>query len=248
MTYQKLIVVGNLGRDPEMRYMPDGQCVTNFSIATTRTWTNQTTGQRMDETTWFRIATWGRRAESCNDYLRKGHKVLVEGRLIVDPQTGGPKTYVRQDGSVGANFQVNADTVRFLTPKGDEIDINDYADAQNHRFNGTGRRQDTTQTTRQPVNQKQQVANMGMDALAELLKANLSGDRLEYFLSNLANSLGNDDTHESHVDNTEIAGEDSDAVATTPQEPASEPVAQPEPAIAGNAQYANTEDDEEIPF
>lgn len=112
--YQKIIVVGNLGGDPEMRYMPDGRAVTNFSIATNRRWTNQSTGQPVDETTWFRVSVWGRQAETANQYLSRGRRVLIEGRLRPDPQSGGPRTFVRQDGSVGASFEITADSIQFL--------------------------------------------------------------------------------------------------------------------------------------
>ena len=82
--YQKIIVVGNLGGDPEMRYMPDGTAVTNFSLATNRKWTDGQ-GNPQEEVTWFRVSTWGRIAENCNQYLAKGSKVLVEGRIKPDP-------------------------------------------------------------------------------------------------------------------------------------------------------------------
>ncbi len=117
--YQKIIIVGNLGRDPEMRYMPDGTAVTNFSIASSRRWTGQD-GQQRDETTWFRIEVWRRQAETANQYLTKGSKVLVEGRIKPDPNTGGPRLWTRQDGTIGANFEVVADTVRFLSGRGDD--------------------------------------------------------------------------------------------------------------------------------
>ena len=117
--YQKIIIVGNLGRDPEMRYMPDGTAVTNFSIASSRRWTGQD-GQQRDETTWFRIEVWRRQAETANQYLTKGSKVLVEGRIKPDPNTGGPRLWTRQDGTIGANFEVVADTVRFLSCRGDD--------------------------------------------------------------------------------------------------------------------------------
>lgn len=117
--YQKLIVVGNLGRDPEMRYMPDGTAVTNFSVATSRRWTGQD-GQTHEETTWFRVEVWRRQAEVANQYLSKGSKVLVEGRIKPDSNTGGPRLWTRQDGSVGANFEVVADTVRFLSSRGED--------------------------------------------------------------------------------------------------------------------------------
>jgi single-strand DNA-binding protein len=117
--YQKIILVGNLGRDPEMRYMADGTAVTSFSIAVNRKWTDRASGQPRDETTWFRINVWGKQAEAVNQYLAKGRQVLVEGQLQSDPQTGGPKLFTRQDGTVGSSFEVRADTVRFIGTKGD---------------------------------------------------------------------------------------------------------------------------------
>ncbi len=112
--YQKIIVVGNLGGDPEMRYMPDGTAVTNFSLATNRRWTDGATGQPREETTWFRVSVWGKQAEATNQYLSRGRQVLVEGRLRPDPQSGGPRTFTRQDGTVGASYEITADTVRFV--------------------------------------------------------------------------------------------------------------------------------------
>lgn len=111
--YQKIIIVGYLGRDPEMRYMPDGTAVTSFSVATSRRWTDRNTGQPVDETTWFRVNVWGRQAESTNQYLSKGSKVLVEGRLRPD-ENGGPRLWTAQDGTVRASFEVVADNVRFM--------------------------------------------------------------------------------------------------------------------------------------
>ncbi|MBP9500529.1 MAG: single-stranded DNA-binding protein [Candidatus Promineofilum sp.] len=117
--YQKIVIVGRLGRDPEMRYMPDGTAVTSINVATDRRWTDKATGQPTQETTWFRVSVWGRQAESVNQYLSKGRLVLVEGRIRPDPQTGGPKIYTRQDGTAGASFEIFAETVRFIDSKGD---------------------------------------------------------------------------------------------------------------------------------
>jgi single-strand DNA-binding protein len=111
--YQKVTIVGNLGKDPEMRFTPSGQAVTSFSLATNRSYTGSD-GQRVKETVWFRVSVWGKQAENCNNYLRKGSKVLIEGRLIADPATGGPRTFNRQDGSTGASFEISASTVQFL--------------------------------------------------------------------------------------------------------------------------------------
>jgi single-strand DNA-binding protein len=124
--YQKLIVVGNLGNDPEMRYMPDGTAVTSFSLATNRRWNDRSTGQPVDETTWFRVSVWGKRAEVANQYLTKGSKVLVEGRLKPDPQTGAPRLWTRQDGTVGSSFEVTADNFSFVGSRADGGDGGDY--------------------------------------------------------------------------------------------------------------------------
>ena len=113
--YQKIIIVGNLGRDPEMRYTPSGQGVTDFSVATSNKYTTSD-GNQVDETTWFRITTWGKLAEVCNQYLKKGRRVLVEGRLKPDKDTGSPRVYTRQDGTSGASYEITADTVKFLSP------------------------------------------------------------------------------------------------------------------------------------
>lgn len=116
--YQTTIIVGNLGRDPEMRYTPSGQPVTNFSVATSRQYTNNA-GETIKETIWFRVSAWGKQAENCNQYLKKGRMVLVEGRLTIDPTTGGPRIWTGQDGQPRASFEVSAQTVRFLGSRGE---------------------------------------------------------------------------------------------------------------------------------
>ena len=118
--YQTIIIAGNLGRDPEMRYLQSGQAVTSFSVATNRQYTNSR-GEQIKETIWFRVSAWGRQAEICNQYLSKGSKVLVEGRLTADPNTGGPRVWTGQDGSTRASFEINAQTVRFLSSRGEII-------------------------------------------------------------------------------------------------------------------------------
>ena len=117
--FHTIIVVGNLGRDPEMRYTPSGQAVTSFSVATSRQYT-ASSGDLVKETLWFRISAWGKQAETCNQYLKKGSKVLVEGRLTCDPATGGPRVFSRQDGTNGASYEISASTVRFLSSRGEE--------------------------------------------------------------------------------------------------------------------------------
>jgi single-strand DNA-binding protein len=76
----KVMIIGRLGRDPEMRYTPSGRPVTTFSVATSRTW-NTSDGERRIETEWFNIVSWGNLAEICKQYLTKGQQVYIEGRL-----------------------------------------------------------------------------------------------------------------------------------------------------------------------
>lgn len=125
MSFHKITIVGNLGRDPEMRYTPGGQAVTNFNVASNRQYTTSN-GERVKETVWFRVSAWGRQAETCNQYLRTGSQVLVEGRINPDKETGGPRVWTRQDGTPGANFEVTADRVVFLSGRGDEGDGGGY--------------------------------------------------------------------------------------------------------------------------
>jgi single-strand DNA-binding protein len=116
--YQKLIIVGNLGRDPEMRYTSDGTPVTHFSVATNRRWTNPD-GSPGEETVWFRVSAWKRLAETCNQYLQKGRQVLIEGQLKPDPATGGPRIWTGNDGVARASYEVTAFTVKFLGGRGE---------------------------------------------------------------------------------------------------------------------------------
>ncbi len=117
--YQKVIIIGNLGRDPEMRYTPDGRPVTNLSVATNRRWKDQSSGELREETIWWRVSVWGKQAENCNQYLVKGQQVLVEGQLRPDPQTGGPRIWTGNDGVARASYDLTALRVRFLAkPRG----------------------------------------------------------------------------------------------------------------------------------
>jgi single-strand DNA-binding protein len=112
--YSKITIAGNLGADPEMKYMQSGDAVTNFSVATNRKWNNKASGELVEEVAWFRVSVFGRQAEACNEYLSKGRQVLVEGRIKPDPKTGGPRLWTAQDGTVRSSFEVTADKVVFL--------------------------------------------------------------------------------------------------------------------------------------
>jgi single-strand DNA-binding protein len=105
-TLSKVILIGNLGSDPEMRYTPDGKAVTTFRMATNRKYTT-TGGETREETDWFRITVWGKQAEQCNQFLRKGRRVYVDGRFHA-------RSWEGQDGQMRTSLEVTADCVRFL--------------------------------------------------------------------------------------------------------------------------------------
>lgn len=127
--YQKIVLIGNLGRDPEMRYTADGTPVTSFSIATSERWTGRD-GEQQERTTWWRISAWRRLAETCNQYLSKGRQVLVEGRVNADPETGGPRVFTRNDGTPGATYEVTAITVKFLGGRAEAGDLGAPSDEE----------------------------------------------------------------------------------------------------------------------
>lgn len=110
--FQQIILVGNLGRDPEMRYTPSGVPVTSFSLAVSKRWNSQD-GQPQEKTTWFRITAWRRTAETVSQYLTKGSKVLVVGELEE------ARTYQDRDGNTQVSLEVTAQTIRFLSGRGE---------------------------------------------------------------------------------------------------------------------------------
>ena len=106
MSLNKILVIGNLGTDPEMRYTPNGNPVTSFRIATNRRYTTSQ-GEQREETEWFRVVAWNRLAERCNQFLTKGQRVYVEGRLKSD-------SWVGNDGQTRFTNEINAFEVVFL--------------------------------------------------------------------------------------------------------------------------------------
>jgi single-strand DNA-binding protein len=108
----KVILVGNLGKDPEVRATPSGQNVAKFSIATTDRWKSKVNGQMEEKTEWHNIVAWGRLAELCRDYLAKGRSVYVEGRL----QT---RSWDDKEGKKQYMTEVVAQTIQFLGSRGE---------------------------------------------------------------------------------------------------------------------------------
>ena len=119
----KVILVGNLGRDPEIRHTQSSQPVANFTLATSERWTSKD-GERQEKTEWHRIVVWGKLAEFCGQYLSKGRQVYIEGRL----QT---REWEDREGNKRKTTEIVADTVQFVGPRpssgggGDAGDVSD---------------------------------------------------------------------------------------------------------------------------
>jgi single-strand DNA-binding protein len=106
MSVNKVILLGRLGQDPELKYTPGGSPVCNFSVATTESWTDKS-GQKQEKTEWHRIVVWGKLAELCNQYLSKGRQAFLEGRL----QT---RSWDDKDGNKKYTTEILASTVQFI--------------------------------------------------------------------------------------------------------------------------------------
>ena len=107
----KIMLIGNLGRDPDMSYTPPGKAVTKFSLAVSRRWRDRESNEQHDETTWFNVVAWERLAETMNSYLHKGSKVYIEGRMT-------SRKYTDKEGVERTVWDVAASEMQMLDPKG----------------------------------------------------------------------------------------------------------------------------------
>lgn len=112
MSFNKIIIVGNLGRDPELRYTPQGKAVCDFTVATTDR-RRDPSGESKDETTWFRVTFWDRQAEVASQYLSKGRQVYIEGRLRT-------REWTDKEGRTRISLEVTGTELQLLGSKGDE--------------------------------------------------------------------------------------------------------------------------------
>lgn len=115
MAFSKAMIIGNLGRDPEMRYTPNGRPVTEFSVAVNQSTKNQQTGEWVEATDWFRVTVWGDRAERTAEQLRKGNRVFVEGRFRT-------REYEARDGQKRISLEITADNVVSLEARSRDDD------------------------------------------------------------------------------------------------------------------------------
>jgi single-strand DNA-binding protein len=114
MSFNKIILVGNLGRNPELRFTPQGKAVCSFTLATNSK-RRDSSGQLQDETTWFKITVWDKQAEAANKYLEKGRTVYIEGRLRVEEWTD-------KEGNQRQTLDVQATDMQFLGEKRDDVE------------------------------------------------------------------------------------------------------------------------------
>ena len=110
----KVMLIGNVGKEPEMTYLPSGSPVTKFSLAVNRRWNDKSSGEQKEETIWFSIVAWDRLAESCVQLVHKGTKLFVEGRLSL------PRAYMDKNNQPQAAVDVIITNMELLTPKGGE--------------------------------------------------------------------------------------------------------------------------------
>lgn len=113
MTWHQTIIVGNLGGDPELRYLQSGRAVCNFSVAVSERWRDRNSGEQQERTAWYRVAAWGPLAETCNTYLSKGRQVMVTGNV-------NARGYINNNGEAAASLDLTAREVKFLGGRGDQ--------------------------------------------------------------------------------------------------------------------------------
>ncbi len=124
--FQQCMIIGNLGQTPEMKFLPDGRPVTNFSVATNRRWTNSD-GSQGEEVTWFRVSCFGKLAETTNQYLEKGRQVMVIGRVKAN-------AYIDREGVARASLDLVAAEVKFLGNGNSQHEAESTEEAQNIPF------------------------------------------------------------------------------------------------------------------
>ncbi|MDP6580834.1 MAG: single-stranded DNA-binding protein [Vicinamibacterales bacterium] len=131
-TVNRVILVGNLGKDAEVRFTPGGAAVSTLSLATTEVWNDKSSGQRQERTEWHRVVLWGKQAETLNDYLKKGKQIYVEGRL----QT---RQWDDRDGNKRYTTEIRSDRIVLLGGRGGGGDSagGDYGSRESSASSGT---------------------------------------------------------------------------------------------------------------
>ncbi|PID48877.1 MAG: single-stranded DNA-binding protein [Proteobacteria bacterium] len=156
----KVILVGTLGRDPEVKYTPSGAAITNISLATSEQWKDKNTGERQERTEWHRVVFFNRLAEIAGQYLRKGQQVYIEGRLQTRKWQG-------QDGQNRYTTEIIADEMQMLgggggAGRGSEMDNGDHFDSPSAQSHNTNTTHDTASNNNRPT-QNQAPADQGFE-------------------------------------------------------------------------------------
>jgi single-strand DNA-binding protein len=151
----KVIIVGNLGRDPETRYMPSGDAMTTISVATTDTWKDKATGEKKESTEWHRITFFGKLAEIAGQYLKKGSQVYVEGSLRT-------RKYVDKDGIEKYATDIRADEMKMLGARPSAVSMDEGYDSSS--FNAAPASRPAAPTAQSaPVHSAPQLSQVGSD-------------------------------------------------------------------------------------
>ena len=116
--YQYTVIVGNVGRDPELRYTQSGVAVCDFSVAVSRRWGDRQSGQQREKTTWFRVSAWRGLAETVSQFVHKGMQIMVAGEVDVS-------AYIGQDGEARGSLELTARDIQFLGRAGERMDMPD---------------------------------------------------------------------------------------------------------------------------
>ena len=122
-SYNKVILMGNLTRDPELKYLPSGTAMAKFGIAVNRVWTDRQSGEKKEEVCFVDITAWGRQAETCNEYLQRGRPVFIEGRLNFN-------SWETEDGQKRSKLDVVAERIQFLGSRQDSDTQEGYNQVQ----------------------------------------------------------------------------------------------------------------------
>lgn len=130
--WSQTIIIGNVGRDPEMRYLQNGAAVCSFSVAVTKRWNDKNSNEQKEKTTWYRVSCWRQLAETANNYVKKGMSIMVVGNVETRP-------YLDNAGQPAASLDLTADTFQFLGQRGEgQGSGGDYDDGGGNYGGGSG--------------------------------------------------------------------------------------------------------------
>lgn len=158
-SFNKVILIGHLTRDPELRQTPNGQNVASFSIATNHTWNNAQTGERQESVDFHNIVAWGKLAETCGQYLKKGSAILAEGRLT-------NRSWEAQDGSKRNTTEIILNNMNMLSPKGEGGSAS-YGDSSNQAMDAPSQNDGVDIPADTPAKQSDEAGKIDIDEILD---------------------------------------------------------------------------------